>query len=89
MKIVEPLEKSNLVRAGSLRQESEFKDNKGDSFVILDMQSCYFDYCVKESTEIDYDPIWVFNVKMNTLGIFDADKMVEPVELEVHVKGIE
>lgn len=89
MKVIEPNEKSRLVRAGSLRQESAFRDHENGYFVVLDMQDGYFESKIRPSCEVDYNPIWVFNVKSDTLGIFDEDEMVEPVELEINVKGKE
>ena len=84
MKIVKP--KSKLVRAGSIPEEKAFKDIDGVYFIALDIQEGYFDLSIRPLVDIDYDPIWVFNVKQDTLGIFDADEMVKPVELEVIVK---
>ena len=87
MKVNEPIKKSNLVQVGLIPQGSAFKDKGGTYFIVLDMQFCYFEHAVKSTTEIDYEGLWVFNVRTDTLGIFDEYEMVEPVELEVTVKG--
>ncbi len=86
MRIIEPDGKNRLVRAGSLPQKAVFRDHENSYFVVLDMQENFFDYNVRHDCDIEYDPIWVFNVRSNTLGVFDEDEMVEPVELEVIVK---
>ena len=85
MRIIEPEEQINLVRAGSIPKEKAFKEQDGTYFIVLDTQHCYFKLSVIPELGINYNPIWVFNVRTCTLGIFDEDKMVEPVELEVIV----
>ncbi len=84
MKVIKP--KSKLVRAGLIPEERAFKDGKGEYFIALDVQEGYFDLSIRSNVDTDYDPVWVFNVQTCTLGIFDEDEMVEPVELEVIVK---
>ncbi len=86
MKVIESTEKSNLVRAGSIPQAKAFKDSKNGYFIVLDMQENYFDCSIRPTIEIDYEALWVFNVRTCTLGIFDEDEIVKPVELEVVVK---
>ncbi len=86
MKIIEPTKQINLVDAGSISKEKAFKDHEGIYFIVLDMQDRYFDCSVRPNVKIDYNSIWVCNVRTCTLAIFDADEMVEPVELEVIVK---
>ena len=86
MNVVEPRKQINLVHACLILREKAFKDQDGAYFIVLDMQSGYFECSIKPSAKVDYDPMWVFNVKTCTLGIFDRDEMVEPVELEVIVK---
>ncbi|KKL76893.1 hypothetical protein LCGC14_2040320 [marine sediment metagenome] len=85
MRIREPEEQINLVRAGSIPEEKAFKEQDGTYFIRLNTQHRYFKLSVRPEVGIDYNPIWIFNVRTCTLGIFDEDKMVEPVELEVHV----
>lgn len=87
MKIIEP--KNKLVKAGSIPEESAFKKSNGAYFIVLDMQENSFVCSISPYTRerISYDPMWVFNVQTDTLGIFDEDEMVEPVDLEVNVKG--
>ena len=87
MRVIEP--KSKLVCAGLIQQEEAFKDSDGVYFIVLDMQKNYFNCSVRPDTELNYDSIWVFNVNTCTLGVLDEDEMVEPVELEVIVKGKE
>ena len=86
MKVIKSEKASILVPAGELQKEEAFKDCRGTYFIVLDMQQGYFDCSVRSSIEIDYSPIWVFNINTDTLGIVDADQLVEPVELEVNVK---
>ena len=85
MRIIEPEEQINLVCAGSIPVEKAFKEQDGTYFIRLDTQHCYFKLSVRPEVGVDCNPIWVFNVRTCTLGIFDEDKMVEPVELEVIV----
>ena len=84
MKVIEP--KSRLVRAGSIPEEKAFRNYENLYYVVLDMQKNYFDISIRPHVELDYDAMWIFNVQTGTLGIFDEDEMVEPVELEVIVK---
>ena len=84
MKVIEP--KSKLVRAGSILQENAFRDSENLYFVVLDMQENYFNISIRPHVKLDYDAMWVFNVQTGTLGIFDEDEMVEPVELTVNVE---
>ncbi len=86
MNVIEPTKKVNLVRAGSIEQEKAFKDRRGAYFIVLDIRRIYFECSVRDSVNITYEPTWVFNVQTNALAIFDVDAMVEPVELEVHVR---
>ena len=86
MNVIEPKKQINLVRAGSIPKEKTFRDQKGTYFVVLDIQSNYFECSVKPDAKDDYNYVWVFNVNTNTLGIVDVERMVEPVELEVIVK---
>ena len=85
MNVIEPGVTRNLVRADSIPQEKAFKEQDGTYFIVLDTQHCYFKLSVRPETEINYDPIWVFNVRTCTLGVFNRNEMVEPVELEVIV----
>ena len=86
MNVIEPEKAPILVPAGKIQKEEAFKDCHGIYFIVLNMQQGYFDCSVRPSREIDYFPIWVFNINYDTLGIIDADQLVEPVELEVNVK---
>ena len=86
MNVIEPIEKSNLVRVDSIKEGNEFVDSEGYYFVVLNMLSHYFNCSVK-SNVTTVDPIWVFNVNSGCLAVCKSDEMVEPVELEVHVKG--
>ena len=85
MRIIEPEEQINLVRASSIPEEKAFKEQDGTYFIVLDTQHCYFKLSVRPEIEINYDPVWVFNVGTCTLGVFNKNEMVEPVELEVIV----
>ena len=85
MNVIEPIEKSNLVRVDSIKEGNGFVDFEGYYYLVLDMLSYYFDCSVK-SNVTTIDPIWVFNVNSGCLAIYKSDAMVEPVELEVHVK---
>ena len=85
MRITEPEEQINLIPARLILEERAFKDQDGTYFIVLDTQHCYFKLSVRPEAGIDYDSIWIFNVKTCTLGIFDGDEMVEPVKLEVIV----
>ncbi|KKL12491.1 hypothetical protein LCGC14_2535190, partial [marine sediment metagenome] len=42
MRIIEPEEQINLVRAGSIPVEKAFKEQDGTYFIVLDTQHCYF-----------------------------------------------
>lgn len=86
MKVIEPTKQINLVRVGLIPREKAFKEQDGSYLIVLDMQSGYFNCSVRLDAEVDYDYVWVFNVRTCTLGIFDVNEMVEPVELEVIVK---
>ena len=57
--------------------------------VVLDMQENYFNSSIRPKVQIDYNAMWVFNVQTCTLGIFDEDRMVEPVNLTVNVERSE
>ena len=85
MNVIEPIEKSNLVRVDSIKEGNEFVDSEGYYYLVLDMLSCFFDCSVK-SDVTTIDPIWVLNVNSGCLAVCESNEMVEPVELEVHVK---
>lgn len=76
---------NKLVPAGSIPEGKEFRDDEDYYFVVLDMQKHYFN-CSMKSTVTTTNPIWVFNVNASCLAVYDRNKMIEPVELEVNVK---
>lgn len=91
MNVIEPEKTNNEVKVSSLtegdvfRRQGRYNETYG-YYVLLDVNSDYFDLRIRPHIKLGYETVWVFNIKTDTLGIFDADEMVEPVELEVIVK---
>lgn len=96
MKVIEPTKQVDLVRADSKEAKNGFRyldydDITYSYFVPMDDNSAclYIRQQIQEGQSIFISPeyVLVFNVQHNTAGIVKADEMVEPVELEVIVKG--
>ena len=94
MKIIEPTEVQNLVRADSEAAENGFRkwddvEKEWDYFLPL-AENYNFDFnftnSARRGTEPDYVP--VLNIKEDCIGIVPIDKMVEPVNLTVAVEEV-
>ncbi len=98
MKVIKSTKQVNLVRADSKEAKNGFRyldktDGTYGYFVPMKDNSSYLYIrrTIKEGRSIFITPshILIFNVQYNIAGVIRADKMVEPVELEVIVKGKE
>ncbi len=94
MKVIEPIEKSNLVRADSEEAKNGFRkwheiDEEWDYFVPMSDNSTnlYIRRTIQEGRSIFIAPdhVLVFNVQNDSAGLVKADAMVEPVTFEVNV----
>ena len=95
MNVIEPMKTNNLVRADSREAKKGFRyldenDNTYGYFVPMEdnRSYLYIRRAIQEGQSIFIPPqyVLIFNVQSNAAGIVKADKMVEPVELEVIVK---
>lgn len=89
MNVIQPVKTKNLVRADSIPIGREFVDSDRFYYVVLDMLNHYFDCRMRDTVQNAHNDIWVFNINSSCLSVYEKDAMVEPVELEVNVKGKE
>ncbi len=94
MKVNDPLLITNPVRADSFEASKGFyyvDPDDGETMYFLPLvKNPNFDLNftdpARKGSEPDYVP--VLNVKNDCIGIVLADKIVEPVELEINVKEV-
>ncbi len=95
MNVIERMKTNNLVRADSPEAMNGFRkwreiEEEWDYFIPMDANftNLYIRRTIQEgrSNLIEPSHVLVFNLEYNSAAIVKADKMVEPVELEVIVK---
>ncbi|KKK88616.1 hypothetical protein LCGC14_2741380 [marine sediment metagenome] len=94
MRIIEPVNIENLVRADSVEAHEGFRyldENDGiyGYFIPMDDNSSnlYIRRTIKTGKSIFIAPeyVLVFNIRFNIAGAIKANKMVEPVDFTVNV----